>query len=504
MYAYVLGGLALLILIVGCLNFANLAVGRSLRRSTEIGVRKALGAHRSQLARQFLAEALLASGMAAALGAVLAAVALPAFNAVIGRDLSLPVGDAPLLAAGFLVLLLLTTVLSGSYPAFVLSRFDPSDTLQQRARFGVSGGMATGMVVVQFALAVILVASGFVMRAQMQHVQNQDLGYEPAGLATLDLGRGDGEQILERLREQLDGQSSIEHLAATDAGLSRTTVTAADAEFTSAYRWATPGLLETQRLRLLQGRFLSDDRGADLEGNNIVVNEAFVQSADLDAPLGARVTIDAEWNASIVGVVADYHYRSLHTPINPMILHHANDDPSQLWVRMKPDATSDGLAVLERAWRATAPLLPFDYAFESQRIEQQYRTDRRWLQIVGVAAGLALFVALLGLIGLATLTVTEREKEIGIRKALGATAAQVVLLLSGSVARLVGVAFVLGAPAAYLVTRPWIESFAVQVPTQPALYGAAGLITLTVALAAVSLHAYRATRIDPATTLRKE
>jgi putative ABC transport system permease protein len=504
MYAYVLGGLALLILIVACLNFANLSVGRSLRRSTEIGVRKALGAHRSQLARQFLAEALLASGIGAALGALLAAVALPAFNTLVGKSLSLPPGDAPALAGGFVGLLLLTTLLAGSYPAFVLSRFDPSATLRHRARFGVSGGMAKGMVIVQFALAVLLVASGFVMRAQMQHVQNQDLGYEPADLVTVALGRGDGEQVLDRLRQQLAGLSSIEHLAATDAGLSRTNVTAEDAQFTSAYRWATPDLLETQRLRLLQGRFLSDNRPADLDGNTVVVNEAFVREAGLDAPLGTQVEIEDDWVASIVGVVADFHYRSLHAPVNPMMLHHANDDPQRLWVRMRSGATSEGLRALETAWRATAPLLPFDYAFESQRIEQQYRADRRWLQIVGVAAGLALFVALLGLIGLATLTVAERKKEIGVRKALGATATQVVLLLSGSVARLVGAAFVVGAPVAYLATRPWIESFAVQAATQPALYGAAGLAILTVALAAVSLQAYRATRIDPATTLRKE
>jgi putative ABC transport system permease protein len=204
-YAYVLGGLALLILIVACLNFANLSVGRSLRRTTEIGVRKALGAHRHQLAQQFLVEALLASAGGAVLGIGMAIAVLPAFNAVVGKSLALSLAEAPLVAVGFAVITVVTTLLAGGYPAAILSRFDPSNTLRHRRTFGVSGGFAKGMVVVQFAAAVFLVASAFVMRGQMQYVQDQDLGYEPRDLVRVNLGRGDGAQVFDRFQNRLRG-----------------------------------------------------------------------------------------------------------------------------------------------------------------------------------------------------------------------------------------------------------------------------------------------------------
>ena len=505
-YAYVLGGLALLILIVACLNFANLSVGRSLRRTTEIGVRKALGAHRHQLAQQFLTEALLSSSGAAVLGGMLAAAVLPAFNTVVDKHLSFSLVDAPVFVGGFIAIVLVTTLLAGGYPAMILSRFDPSRSLRHRQKFGVSGGFAKGMVVVQFGLAVFLVASALVMRGQMQHVQEQDLGYEPRDLVQVNLGRADGAQIVDRLQNRLRGEPAVAHLAATGAGTTYRTVTVNGTGLTAITRWAGPTLDEVKQLLVVEGRFLDADRSADLDGNNVVVNEAFVRSAGLERPIGQRVTIDGEeaGPATIVGVVADYYVQSLHEAVEPMILHHRGDAPGILWVRLQAGTAEARLAALEAAWQAVAPLRPFDYAFQQQRIEQQYRADRRWLQIVSIAAGLALFVALLGLIGLAALTVAARRKEIGIRKALGATATQVVGLLSRNVTTLVGGAFVVGAPAAYLATRPWIESFAVQAPPQPLLYLGAGFATLTVALAALSLQAYRAAHIDPATTLQDE
>jgi putative ABC transport system permease protein len=361
------------------------------------------------------------------------------------------------------------------------------------------------MVVVQFAAAVFLVASAFVMRGQMQYVQDQDLGYEPRDLVRVNLGRGDGAQVFDRLQNRLRGGGAVEHLAATGGGITRRTVTVDGKGLTAMTRWARPALDEAKQLRVVAGRFLSADRPADRGGDNAVVNEAFVRSAGLQNPIGRRVTIDGDEAGplTIVGVVADYHVQSLHQAVEPMILHHRAGSPGVLWVRMSTGG-GGGLATLEAAWRAVAPLQPFDYAFEQQRVDRQYRTDRRWLQIVGVAAGLALFVALLGLIGLAALTVAERRKEIGVRKALGATATQVVGLLARHVTLLVGAAFVVGAPAAYLATRPWIESFAVQAPARPLLYVGAGLTTLTVALAAISLQAFRASRIDPAQILRNE
>jgi putative ABC transport system permease protein len=344
------------------------------------------------------------------------------------------------------------------------------------------------------------------MREQLRYVQNQDLGYEPANLVQVNLGRGDGGQVLERLRTRLQGQASVEHLAATGSGITRRTMEVDGTDLTAISRWASPTLADAKKLRVKAGRFLAADRPADLNGGNVVVNEAFVRAAGLDDPLGTRVSIDdAEtWQGEIVGVVADYHLESLHEAVEPMVLHHRDDAPGTLWARLQAGTAGDGLSALEAAWRDVAPLQPFDYAFEEQRIEQQYRTDQRWLQIVGLAALLAVFVAALGLVGLATLTVAARKKEIGVRKALGATAMQVVTLLSTYVAKLIGVAVLVGAPAAYLVTRPWVTSFTVQVPAQPLLYVGAGLATLVVALVAISVQAYRATQIDPAATLRNE
>lgn len=504
MYAALLGGLALLVLVVACINFANLSIGRSLRRVEEIGVRKALGAQRTQLALQFVTEAVLASAIAVVLGMGIATLTLPVFNTLVGKTLVLTMGDAGFLGVMAIGLTGLTGLLAGNYPALVLSRLRPAESLRSHERLGVAGGWAKGLVVAQFALSAFLMAGALGIQAQLAYIQDKELGYDPAALVRVDL-YGDGAQTVDRLREAVRGEPSVRTVAAAADGLSRTPVEVGSASFDTYHHWVSDDYRSALGLTLSSGRFLNVEQGGE-GGQAVVVNEAFVEEAGLQAPLGTTLSLfDGEWQPTVVGVVEDFHFQSLHVPVQPMILHQASHDgPEQAWVRVEPAQVGAALAALEAAWQRVAPMQPFDYRFEQDAIEQQYRDDRRWQQVVGWAAGFVLGVAALGLFGLATLAVAQRTKEIGIRKALGATVTSIIGLLSKDFARLIGVAVCVGLPAAYVAMQWWLQDFAYRTTLGPGLFlGAAGL-ALTAALLAVSTQAWRAARLDPTTALRKE
>jgi len=511
-YSYILGGIALAVLFIACVNFTTLAVGRSTGRAREVGVRKAVGAQRRQLVVQFLGEALLLSLLALGLGVGLARLFLPVFNTLAGKALTLDVaGDADLLL-GLAVLVVLTGLVAGSYPAVFLSGIRPVESLKGRFRLGGSNVLTRGLVVVQFAFSVFLVTSTLVMLDQIRYVRTRNLGYDAQEVVSIPLSGVDGGLALARFRTALAGRSDVAAVTGMSPGIGVRGFRVwgfgyeGQQRNVAAYRVETD-FLETMGVELLAGRPFTPGLSSD-STHAILVNEAMVRDFGWTDPVGEVITgmnDDPAQDPTVIGVVRDFNYASLHRPVEPMMLTLTPSSPiEQLLVRIVPRDVPATLAALRATWEEISPAIPFQYAFLDENLGRQYENEQRWSRIVGYAAFFAVFVACLGLFGLAALTVTARTKEVGIRKALGATAASVALLLSKDFTRLVLVGIAAALPAAYLAMGRWLEGFAYHVDLGPTVFVAAGALALVVALATVGTQALRAAAADPVRALRNE
>ena len=519
-YVVILGLIALLVLLIACINFTTLAVGRSVERTREVGVRKALGAHRGQLMGQFWGEAGLMAGLALVAGFGLALAALPTFNDIAGRALAFDIG--PGLGLGALGLVGVVTLVAGSYPAVVLSRSRPADVMRGRLGLGAGAGVQRGLVALQFALSIGLLAGTLVMAQQLRYLQAQALGYDADRVVAVpDLAPFEqGPERLAPVLEALAGESVV-------AGVSAATFSFGDDAwggfgFTDSddrYREfhaniVTPQFLETMDIALAAGPGFAD--APALAAQQVVVNQAF---ADAFAGVAVGQRLPEPFSPyTVAGITEDFHFASLHSAVEPLML---VVDPRPLFegvenvgfaaspaydvvVRLAPGPLPAAMANIEAVWAQAAPDWPFDYVFLDDALDQQYRAEERLGRIVGIASGLAVLIACLGLFGLAALVAVQRRKEVGVRKVLGASVAHLVLLLSKDLAALVVVAFMVAAPAAYLLMGRWLDDFAYHVELSPWVFVLAGGLTLAVALLTITVHTLRAASADPVRWLRHD
>jgi putative ABC transport system permease protein len=515
LYAYILGGIATFILLIACINFVTLASGRSAGRSQEIGVRKTMGAGRGQIMAQFWGEALLLCGAALVVGLGLARIALPVFNGLVGKELSAVSLLQPEMVAVLLGLLVVVGCAAGAYPAVALSRFDPITVLRGRSERPSSPRLVRGLVVVQFVLSTGLIIGTAAMWQQMDLLQSKELGFQQEHVVHVDasLARGSTQQLVDRVRQATASSASIQHATAlwseigTEGALpNRFPTSSGDAEIRAHALRAHYGITETLDLSLVQGRGFAPEYGGDAQGKAVLVNEALVRVFGWDDPLGKTLSVRFNvTDAQVVGVVENFHFQTLHQPVEPLVIHMRSMAPAnQIYARIAPGQTDEALDHLRAAWTETVPDLPFSVSFLDAVVEQQYRSEQRWTQIVTYAAGFAVFIACLGLFGLATLAAQRRTKEIGIRKSLGATAQQMAVLLSTDFLKPVSLAVVVAIPVAYVGLHQWLHSFAYRVELGPALFVGASLLAVLIATGTVSIQAVRAARIDPAQTLRDE
>jgi putative ABC transport system permease protein len=513
---------ALVVLLIACINFMNLATARAASRAREVGVRKAVGARRGQLVRQFLVEAVLLTALAAVLAVGLAAAALPTFNAVAGTRLALDLLGRPGALAGLVGLVLGVGVLAGSYPAAYLSGFRPVRVLKGVASDGRSAAarLRRGLTVVQFALSVALLVGALTIHRQLGYVRDEHLGFDKAHVVAVPLrDRADTEDhaALKAAWARIPG---VRHVAAAsgtpgmEAGLHDFLVTAEGARADSLeMRTLTvdPDFAETLGLQFVAGRDFDAARPSDATAA-FVINESAARRLGWADPLGHRLTVhywlddEVPKTGEVIGVVRDFQYHSLRQPVEPVVLHvlpgtYYND---YLAARLAPGDVAGTLAAMERAWAAFNPDRPFEYTFLDEQVAALYRAEARLGAITGAFTLLAVFVACLGLFGLAAFVAEQRTKEVGIRKALGASAAGIVALLAADFLKPVAVAVLVGAPLAYVVLDRWLEGFAYRIVLGPGLFAAAGALALLVALATVSAQALRAASADPVKALRYE
>ncbi len=487
-----------LILVIASINFMNLFTAKASRRVKEVGIRKALGASRAALVGQYLTESVVMALLALVVAVGLVQLVLPQFSELTGKPLALR--WEPQLVGASLALALGTGLLAGSYPAFYLSGFQPAAVLKGKlpTRAG-DGWTRQGLVVLQFTLSVLFIVAVVVVNAQLAFVQRQPLGYDKAHVLRFDTGGKAARQQTAFLREVKKLPGVVQASSVLGGFLGGRYV----AEMSWQGKHLPVGtmlvnydLVETMGLHLIAGRSFAPQFRADSAA--IIVNQALVAGLGMPDPVGQQLD-----GARIVGVVRDFHYESLHEKIKPLLL---KLDPTinTVLVKLQPGAEQATIARLQQLYAAYNPSFTLDYTFLDADYQAQYVAERRVAVLARYFAGLAILISALGLLGLAAFTAERRRKEIGIRKALGASELGIAWLLTSSLTWLVVVAIGLALPLSYLLMQRWLEGFAYRVAWQWWYFAAAGMGALLIAWLTVSVQAWRAARRNPVLSLRAE
>ena len=520
---YLLGLVGFFILIIACINFMNLSTARSASRAKEIGLRKVVGASRSHLIKQFLGEALLLSVLAGAIALGLVYLALPPFSAFVQENLTLSSG----LTLWILGITLFVGLLSGSYPALYLSAFEPATVLKGGA---IKAGSAQarvrkGLVVLQFAISIVLVIGTIIVADQMRLIREKDLGFNKNEVVVATIFRqdrylSDGGQLQKRYLQVKDAFSQHPNIATAsatsdlpghswpnrewffpegdpDRGV-EVRVFGADETFLNCYD-----------IPLLAGRNYDrsyaerawERRGKP--GELFVLNETAAKVFGWTDPIG-KVLNSHVRKGHVIGVVKDFHYRHLYETIEPLVITAAWYRLSHLSMRIRPQEVPETMAFLERTWSQFLPTRAPAIAFATDHIERWYRDDQRIGQIFSAAFVIAIFVACLGLLGLAAFTAEQRTKEIGIRKVMGASVWNLVILLCKDFVILVGIANLIAWPIIYVAMDQWLQHFAYRIELSATPFVLGSLLTFGIALLTVSTQAWKAARTNPAVTLRCE
>ena len=511
----VLVTIALFILLIACINFMNLSTAHSARRAKEVGLRKILGAERKKLIAQFLGESLLLSLISLVLALGLIVLLLPVFNRLLVRSLSLNglPGGGLLLGLGGIALFV--GLAAGAYPALFLSSFGPLEALKSRFKAGRAHGfLRSGLVTMQYIISIALIFSTLVIHSQLGFVKNFDLGFNKDRVIEIGL-RGGIARGLEAFKNELLGLPGVAK-AGWSSGLNNTNETIFSFEGAGTEKPVLPimdvgpGFMDVLEIKLAAGRNFSPDNPSDKKA--LIINETLARQIGWKDPLGKIVKmtdVDEKKNFvevpyTVIGVIRDFHFASLHEKVRGQLLRMSDDNISALYVKVRPQGLPDTLKSIEGIWRKMEPAYPFRYSFLDDAFDKLYRTEIRMGQIFIGLTLIAIFVASLGLLGLASFNVEQRTKEIGIRKVLGASIPRVVLLLSKEFSKWVLLANVIAWPIAYLAMSRWLRAFAYRIEIGPWMFLASGAVALAIALLTISAKTVRAAASNPVYSLRYE
>ncbi|TLV03039.1 ABC transporter permease [Dyadobacter luticola] len=518
-YVYIFSAVAIIMLMIACINFMNLSTAGSSKRAREVGVRKVMGSEKIELIGQFLMESLLLTGIALLLAAGLCLVALPFFNELSGKDLQLTLGALPGIIQGLLLFGLLVGLFAGSYPAFFLSSFKPISVLKggsANLKLGSSGrniGLRGSLVVFQFFMSITLMVGTTVVYQQLKFIQNKKLGYDKDQLVVIPswaLGKNQS-----AFREALERDSRVSHVSASDflpagpSGNNNFMISPADnsSQLVKTIRYDVDyDYLATMGMQMLEGRNFSKEYGTD--STAIILNETAAkefgwQNKALDKQISRR---DNQGNVAtfhVIGIVKDFHFKSLHERITPLVMT-LSKGGGWMIVKTKNREVSGLLAKMDQEWKSFKPDFPFTYTFMDERYNDTYKAEQKTGQILGTFAGLTIFVACMGLFGLAIFTAEQRTKEIGVRKVLGASVTGIVALLSKDFMKLVGIAIVLALPLAYWLMERWLQDFQYKIEISWWMLALASIISVAIALFTVSFQSIKAALTNPVDSLRAE
>jgi putative ABC transport system permease protein len=511
-YVVIFSTAAFFILLIACINFMNLATARSLLRSKEVGVRKVVGAFRGQLIRQFLGESIFHSLIAMILAVGLVDLLLPAYNRLAQKEFTASLFTRPDIILALLIITLFTGALAGIYPAFGLSAYKAVSVLKGTSlASGRRSLFRTALVVFQFCIAVILIIGSLVIYSQIHFMQNKDLGYDKENLVTIGLNVN-VKKNYDVFRNELLGNPNIENVTRT-SGLPHFGY-----EFSNS-RWNWEGkdpnkdilfranfvdydYLDALGAEIIKGRDFSKDYSAD--EMTIIINETSQKAMGFDDPIGKKVTAGEEYVFTIIGVVKDFHYVSLHSEIEPLILLLYPDECSSILVRIQSENTPQTLKFMGGVWTKFAGDFEYNYRFLNERLDALYRSEQQIGQIISVFTILSIFISCLGLFGLASFMAVQRTKEIGIRKVLGAKISSVVVLLIKEFSKWVIVANLIAWPLSYFILDRWLQDFPYRIDIKLWLFLGTGLATFLVAIITVGYQSVKAAIAIPVKSLRYE
>lgn len=511
-YVYTFLAVALFVLLLACINFMNLSTARSSIRAREIGVRKVMGAYRQQLLVQFLTESILISLFALLIAIPIVALLLEPFSALTDRPMSLD----SILNLPTLGLLLLFTVLvglvSGSYPAFFLSRYHPQEVLKGTLSKGAkSAWFRSGLVVFQFTISIALVSATLIVYSQLNYMRTKALGFEKEQLLVIHRATALGEQ-LESFKEQLSrlpsviSISSSTHVPGEQVNQNVYVLEGQPMTDTKAIWSMRIGYdyIETLGIELLDGRDFSREFSSDESA--YVINETAAREFGIDDPTQHKLLEpdpDGMRSGQIVGLIKDFHFQSLHQEIRPMMLQ-LGEFTRYVLVRVSPDSIQSTVSDIENEWNQTTSDQPFEYSFLDADFEQLYQGDRKMGEVFVGFSILAVLIACLGLYGLASFTTEQRTKEIGIRKTLGASTTNIVMMIAKEFILLVVVALVIAIPLAYFTMNEWLQLFSYRIAIPANAFVTSGFLALVIAFATISFQSIKTANTNPALTLRDE
>ncbi len=512
---YTLIAIGALVLIIACINFMNMATARSVRRAREVGLRKVLGASRQSLVKQFIGEAYVFSLLASLVGVILAALFLPLFNTLTGAEIGFNnVGILQLLVACAL-LAFIVGLFSGSYPSLFLSAFKPIRTLKGELTAAGGSLVRKGLVIFQFIITIVFIISIVTINRQMQFIQAKELGYNEEEL--LILSRPNGDLSIEAIRQSLMSVPGVKGVVNSAGSLPGQTLQSwtylpnSNAEENRKGMltiWAGRDFINLFGLELIDGRDFSTLGESDsLE--LVIINEAAAKEIGWENDVVGRYFGEAVWRSDkvndgvVLGLVKDFHFQTLHEPVQPLVIIYAENFGNVL-IEVSMDNVAETLNGLETKWNEMAPNAPFDYAFLDDRVEQLYENESTTSDVISTFTIIAVLISCLGLFGLASYTAEQKTKEIGIRKVLGASISQVLVMLSKSLIALLALAFIVAVPTGIYFMNKWLEGFAYKIEIGLGTFIIAAGIALTISVITISSQTIRAALSSPVDALRQD
>ena len=505
----IFGIVALFIILIASINFMNLATARSAQRAREIGVRKTVGASRGSLARQFMGESLVKAGLAFGISVLLMISLLPSFNSLTENSLTLSdlgVGNWLL----FFGIAMVTGLLAGSYPAMYLSSFSVTGVFDKRTTTsGKGSGLRKVLVVLQFGMSIVLIVSTVTIYRQIDYIMSRDLGLDRENVAMVRLEGGMEEQFdtFKQQALQIDGITAMSRSNNNPLQIGNDTIgvlwDGKDPDDNQLFWNAAVGydFIETMGIRMSAGRAFSREFGTDT--TNYLINWKAAEAMGMDDPVGQQISF---WGVegTIVGVMEDFHMQSMYYPITPVIFRLRPENTGIVFMRIAGDRTEEALASFEVLYKQFNPEYPLNVRFMDAEFEESYRSEQVTASLANTFALVAIFIACLGLFGLASFTAEQRTREIGIRKVLGASVPHVVTLMSREFLILVGAAFILAAPIAWMLMNRWLADFEFHADLSIGLMLTVGFVTLIIAGATVSYQAFRSALAVPVRAIRSE
>ena len=521
---YPLSAIAAFVLLLACINFANLSTARSAERAKEVGLRKVVGAHRLQLICQFLGETLLMASAALLVALGLVELLMPSFNDLIRGEIKLTSESFINLLPSLICITLLAGLLAGSYPAFFLSTYQPVETLKRVFKTGGSGAwLRKGLVVFQFSISVFLIISTFAVHNQITFMLNQNLGFDPTRIILLPIFKQNQEIVKheERLSNQYE---QIKAAFLQNPNIQKATAFRLVPIINGPISGGIPrrirpeGLQEEQQIpinevdetffdtfgiELVIGRTFSPGRARHFTAE-FIINETTAKQFGWKNPIGKQIEWVGSGSGTVVGMVKDYHFSSLKKNIGPQIFARRTSLFTQIGLKIREGDLTQTRHFLEKIWKQFVPTQAFEYALLEENINRVYWDEQRWMKISGISSVLTILIASLGLFGLASFTAQRRIKEIGIRKVLGASVSNLVLMLSKEFALLVGLANLIAWPIVYYAMNRWLQDFAYRIDLGIWAFVLSGFLALFIALTTVSYQAWKVARTNPVDALRYE